>query len=349
MITVKKLQTKVAKKVLQETLSVKKGGTVTVESWNNGLDFARVVLAEARAMGCTASMVLEDEQAYIEGVMRSPKNTLGLMGRNEYGMLKGTDAYVFIPGPLLAAYQKRINPQLMSDSLRYNASWYKAAKKANLKGARLTFGYVGEEMARIMGRTVQQVAERQLSAALVNFEQISRSARKVSSSLTDGSEVSVKAGGSRLEATCKGETTIEDGVVSPQDVKAGDNMTYVPPGFVSKGIDPTSASGTLNVSKSVTRLGVLSDAKLTFKEGRLVQWKSNNSMPMLTELVKSVPEQKRRLTILNVGINPRMDYMFGQDRMVAGSVTAGGFGFTAVVRGADLTVDGHELVTAGKL
>jgi hypothetical protein len=44
-----------------------------------------------------------------------------------------------------------------------------------------------------------------------------------------------------------------------------------------------------------------------------------------------------------------MDYLFGQDRMVAGSVTAGGFGFTAVVREADLTVGGRDLVTAGKL
>src|SRR2546428_7295377 len=118
-------------------------------------------------------------------------------------------------------------------------------------------------------------------------------------------------------------------------MRAGNNMTYVPPGFVSKGVESTSASGTLKVSKSVTRLGLLSDATLTFKEGRLVQWKSKGNMPMLTKLVTTVPEQKRRLTILNVGINPRMDYLFGQDRMVAGSVTAGGFGITAGVIGAD--------------
>ncbi len=349
MDTLNSLRTKVAKKVLRKTLSLKKGQAVTVESWNNGLEFARVVLAEARAMGCTAVMVLEDEEAYIKGVKRSPKNTLGLMGRNEYGMLKGTDAYVFIPGPLLSAYQTRVDPRLMSDSTRYNSSWYDAAKKAKLKGARLTFGYIGEEMAGIMGRTVQQVAERQLSAALVNFEQISSSARRLSSSLTNGSEVSVRAGGSRLEVNLKGETTIEDGVVSQQDMRTGDNMTYIPPGFVSKGVDPTSASGTLKISKSVTRLGLLGDGTLTFKEGRLVQWKSKENMPMLTELVKAVPEQKRKLTVLNVGINPRMDYLFGQDRMVAGSVTTGGFGFTAVVRGANLTVGGRALVTAGKL
>ncbi len=349
MVALNGLYTKVARKVLRETLSVKKGDAVTVEAWNNGLPVARVLVAEARAMGCTALLVLEDEEAYVQGIKHTPKDSLGKMGRNEYGMLEGTDAYVFIPGPLLAAYQTRVDPKLMSDSTGYNDSWYEAAEKSKLKGARLTFGYVGEEMARMIGRTVDQVAERQLSAALADFGNISATARSLSSSFADGSEASVLAGGSRLEFILKGATTVEDGVVSPKDMKEGENMTYIPPGFVTKRIDPDSASGTLKVSKSVTRLGLLGDAKLTFKNGKLVQWRSKDSMPMLAELVKGVPEEKRKLAFMNVGMNPKMDYLFGQDRMVAGSVTFGGFGFTAVVRGADLKVGGRSMVTRGKL
>lgn len=340
---------KVAKKVLAETLAVRKGEAVTVECWNNGLEFARSVVAEARAMGCTAVLSLEDEEAYIEGAIRAPKDRIGIMGRNEYGMIEGTDAYVFIPGPLLAPYQTRIKPQLMSESTKYNRSWYDAAEKAKLRGARLAFGYIGEEMAGVMGRTVQQVVERQLNAALVDFGGIAKTGQRVSSILADGSEATVHTGGLRLQFTLKGETTIEDGVVSRADVKAGDSMAYVPPGFVSRSVDPGSVSGTLSVSKTLTRLGLLEDALLAFREGRLVRWKSEGSTPMLTELVKAVPEQNRRMTILNVGINPKMDYLFGQDRMVAGSVTAGGFGFMAVARRADLTVGGRHVVTGGKL
>jgi leucyl aminopeptidase (aminopeptidase T) len=343
------LYAKVAKKVLQETVSVKKGDAVTVESWNNGLAMARVVVAEARAMGCSAVVILEDEDAYVEGLRRSPRDRVGTMGRNEYGMLEGTDAYVFIPGPLIATYQTRVDPKLMSDSTRYNDSWYDAAEKAKLKGARLTYGYIGDEMARMMGRTAKQVEEKQLSAALADFGEIARSARRLSLSFVDGAEASVQAGGSSLHFMLKGGTTVEDGVVSPKDMKAGENMTYVPPGFVSKVVDSPSASGTLNISKSVTRLGLLSDAKLTFKDGKLVQWKSKGGMPMLTKLVNAVPEEKRRLATLIVGVNPKMDYLYGQDRMVAGSVCATGFGFTAVVRGATLTVGGRQLVKAGKL
>jgi leucyl aminopeptidase (aminopeptidase T) len=343
------LYKRVAKKVLSETLAVKNGEAVTVESWNNGLEFARSVVAEARAMGCTAVLLLEDEEAYIEGIGRGPRDMIGVMGRNEYRMIEGTDAYVFIPGPLLAAYQTRIKPQLMSDSTKYNESWYNAAEKAKLRGARLAFGYVGEEMAGVMGRTVQQVVERQLSAALVDFGCIAKSAQRLSLVLADGADALLHADGSRLQFTLKGETTIEDGVVSREDVDAGNNMTYVPPGFVSRSVDPASVSGTLRVSKTLTRLGLLEDAVLAFREGRLVRWKSRGSMPMLTELVKAVPEKKRKMTILNVGINPKMGYLFGQDRMVAGSVTAGGFGFMAVIRRADLTVGRRHALTGGKL
>ncbi len=77
----------VAKKVLKKTLSVKKGESVTVESWNNGLEVARVFVAEARAMGCTAMLLLEDEVAYVEGIKRSPRGSLGSMGHNEDGMI----------------------------------------------------------------------------------------------------------------------------------------------------------------------------------------------------------------------------------------------------------------------
>jgi leucyl aminopeptidase (aminopeptidase T) len=349
MVALNGLYRRVAKKVLSETLAVKKGEAVTVESWNNGLEFARSVVAEARAIGCAAVLSLEDEEAYIEGASRAPKDRIGMMGRNEYGMIEGTDAYVFIPGPLLAPYQTRIKPQLMSESTKYNRSWYEAAEKAKLKGARLAFGYIGEEMAGVMGRTVQQVVERQLKAALVDFGDIAKTGQRVSSLFANGSEAVVQAGRSRLQFTLKGETTIEDGVVSRADVGAGDNIAYVPPGFVSRSVDPASVSGTLSVSKTLTRLGLLEDAVLAFREGRLVRWKSRGSMSMLMELIKAVPEQNRRMTILNVGINPKMDYLFGQDRMVAGSVTAGGFGFMAVIRRADLTVGGRHVVTGGKL
>lgn len=342
------LYRRVARKVLTETLRMKKGEAVTVEAWNNGLGFAVHAAAEARAMGCTAVMVLEDEQAYVEGVRRAPKDSLGTMGRNEYGLLSGSDAYIFVPGQALAAYSRTLTPAELVDSTRYNASWYEAAKKAGLRGARMVFGYVGRDLARMLGRSPEELVRGQLKAVLADYTGISRDAGRIASQLLDGAEATLSSSGATLRFSLKGETEVEDGIVDEKDVAEGSNMAYVPPGLVTKEVDPDSVNGRVRVSESLTRFGVLNGADLEFEGGRLVGWKSGDAA-RLERLLKPLPEEKRRLVLMGVGVNPVLRYGYGQDRFVRGSVTLAGLGFTAVVRNAVLSAGGNALVKKGSL
>ena len=336
----------VARKVLTETLRMKKGEAVTVEAWNNGLGFARRVVAEARAMGCTAVLMLEDEEAYVEGVRRAPRDSVGAMGKNEYGLLSGTDAYVFVPGQAITAYSKTLTQAELTDSTRYNASWYEAAAKAGLRGARMAFGYVGRDMARMLGRSVEEVVRGQLRAVLVDFGSISRDGGRIAAHLVDGSEASLGSSGAEARFALKGELEVEDGVVDERDVAEGSNMTYLPPGMVIKDLDPDSVNGEVRVSESLTRFGVLRGAELKFQGGRLVGWRSRDSAK-LDRVLKTVPEEKRRLVRVGIGLNPAMRYGLGQDRFVRGSITLLGLGFIAVLRNASLTVGGSALVKKG--
>jgi leucyl aminopeptidase (aminopeptidase T) len=342
------LYRRVARKVLTETLHVKKGEAITVETWNTGLDFATRMVAEARSMGCTAIMILEDEDAYVEGVRRAPKDWVGVMGKNEYNMLAGTDAYVFVPGPVISAYSKRLTAPERDESTRYNSSWYDAAEKAKLRGARLSFGYIGKDLARMLGKSITQAAEGQLKAALVDFGEVSKAAGALEARLTDGAEVMVESGDATLSFNLKGELDSQDGLVDDRDVSVGNNMAYVPPGFVSKGVDPNSVDGRLKMSPTLTRLGVVSDAEFEFKEGRLVTWKSGDRAK-LTKLLDPIPEDKRRLSVMGIGLNPAMKYGFGQDRFVGGAVTLGGLGFSAVVRRGTVSTSDGALLRDGKL
>lgn len=342
------LYSKVAKKVLTETLHVRKGDSVTVESWDNGLPFARRALAEARAMGCTATMIYEDEAAYVEGVRRAPEDVVGAMGKNEYGLLAGTDAYVFVPGQALGAYSRTLLPAERERSTRYNSSWYDAAEKAGLRGARLAFGYVGKDMARFVGRSVPDLVSAQLRAALTDYRQVSASAGKVSPLLTDGSEGEVRSGKTTLRFSFKGELAVEDGIVDDQDKKTGNNMTYVPPGLVTKQVDPESVNGSVTLTDSLTRTGVVRQAVLEFKDGGLEGWKSSEKAKV-KELVEALPAERRRLTLLGVGFNPEAKYGWGMDRFVEGSVTLAGFGFTGLVKNGALKVAGSPLLEGGRL
>jgi leucyl aminopeptidase (aminopeptidase T) len=343
------LYEKVAKKILLETLRAKKGETLTIETWNNGLPFARRLLVEARRIGAIPVMILEDEWAYVEGVKVAPKDVLGSMGEHEHGLLAGSDAYVFIPGPPIGAYSPSLSREEVAESTKYNRSWYEAAEKAKLRGARLPFGYVGREYARLYRKKPEEFVRHQLKAALADFPSISARGRAIGEVMRDGAQATLLTSGGRLEFALKGEMEIEDGVVDEGDVEGGYNMTYVPPGYVMKQIDPTSGRGTVTLSPSVTRLGLLVDAWLEFEGGRLAGWKSRSSSRTLKDLVEAVQPENRTLSSITVGLNPLMKYENGQDRMVSGAIGLSGFGFAGIVRKGSLSGVGRTLVQKGRL
>jgi leucyl aminopeptidase (aminopeptidase T) len=343
------LYDKVARKIISETLRMKKGETLTIESWNNGLPFARRLVVEAKRIGAIPVVVFEDESAYIEGVKVSPKDSLGSMGRHEFGLLAGSDAYVFIPGPPIGAYSPRLSRQEVADSTKYNRSWYEAAEKAGLRGARLPYGYVGKEYARLIRKRPEEVVRNQLRAALADFSSISASGRAIGQALPDGAQGTLVTPGGKLEFALRGELEIQDGVVDEGDVAGGYNMAYVPPGYLSKEVDPASVRGTVALSPAVTRLGLLTDAKLEFEGGKLVGWKSRGSSKTLAALVEAVQPERRVLSFVTLGLNPLMRYENGQDRMVSGAIGLGGFGFTGTVKSGSLSVGGRALVQKGKL
>ena len=342
-----RLYSRVARRVLTETLQVKKGDAVTVETWDNGLPFARKALAEARGMGCTGIMIYEDERAYVEGVRRAPADVVGAMGKNEYALLSGTDHYIFVPGQALGSLSKTLKPVERTRSTRYNSSWYEAAQKAGLKGARLSFGYVGKDLARALGKKAEDVVRSQLRAALADYGQISITAGRIAPLFSDEAEAAVGSGKSTLEFSFKGELGVEDGIVDDHDKEAGENMTYVPPGFVSKEIDPESANGIVEIRDSLTDFGVVPWARLEFKGGRLVSWESEAEATM-KKAVGSLPPEDRRLKLLVLGLNPELDYGNGQDRFVGGALNLSGFGFRGVVKKGDLRVVGKSVVAAGR-
>ncbi len=344
-----KLISDVASKLLDESLRVKKGETVTVETWNTGLPLATEVVRRARRRGCATVVIFEDEESYVDGVKNMPKDVLGVMGRHEYSLLSGTDAYVFIPGPPLGPYYRRISREDYASSTRYNGSWYDAAEKAKIRGVRLSFGYVGEDLSHYLGRGMGQVARTQLKAVLVDLKQIRSKGLAVTGKLRDGSRATLRTGRNELKLTLKGSPSLEDGMVDEDDVTKGENMAYLPPGMVAMDVDNASATGAISLSPSLTRLGFAPALELEFDKGRLARWSSAKPAPMITKIMDSIKEGDRVLSLLTVGLNEKMPYGYGQDRFAAGSVTVGGFGFVGVSRNAVLDVDGAHVVSKGEL
>ncbi len=199
--------------MVSESLHLKKGDSVTIETWNNGFELARKVLMEARKVGAHPIMLFEDEDTYVDSIKDTPKDSMGKMGKHEYELLASTDAYFFIPNEVLEGYTKRLTPAEVDESTSYGSSWYEAAKKANLRGARMSFGFAGKELAKILGKKLDDIIIHQLKATLVDFGDINRMGRELESHLPENSTGVLDSSGSQLHLEFGTRTRVEDGVV----------------------------------------------------------------------------------------------------------------------------------------
>jgi leucyl aminopeptidase (aminopeptidase T) len=347
--TISDLEERVAKKVISESIRLKKGESVTVETWNNGFDLARRFVIEVRRIGAHPIMLFEDEDAYVESVKNTPKDSVGKMGRHEYELLSASDAYFFIPNEVLESYTKRLTPSEVDQSTSYGTSWYEAAEKAKLRGARMSFGFAGKELARFLGKRLDDVIIHQLKATLVDFATLNKTGKELESHLSNNTVGVLTSGGSRLEFEFEDGVRIEDGIVDESDISRGYNMAYLPPGMLTKNLKADSISGKVKLSPTLTRLGIVNDAVLEFEKGRLVSWSSRSSKERLDSLINNQPESERKVSELTIGLNPLVRYGYGEDRFVAGSVGISGLEFTGIVRDGTLRADQTVLVDKGKI
>ncbi len=342
------LYARVARKVLNESLSLQKGECLTVETWNTGLPFARHVVVEARRMGAVPLTVFEDEDAYVEGVKKSPDDTVGEMGKQERALLSRSDVYVFIPGPVLGSYSHRLTREEVVRSTRYNEAWYKAASKAKLRGVRMTFGYIGPEAEGVLGKSVEALVSHQLEASLADYRSIGRKAKEIVGALGKESAGTIKTPGSSLKLRFTGITEVDDGVVDAHDVANESNVCYIPPGFVYAEVEPESVSGTFTLSPTVTRFGLIADGTMELDGGEVVSAKSSRSSAPLKK-VEEVAGKNRRVSSVTIGLNPLLKYGYGQNANSAGVIGVRTMGVNFTAKAGSFSVVGKTLVRRGRL
>ena len=315
-----------AKNVIRKSLQIQPKENVIVESWNHGLDAAKEIVYQLRAVGARPLLLLEDEDTHWRSVETLPAARLGQVSKSEWAALDAADAYIFLPGPAdIARY--RANMPKMEAAFAYNEDWYKRARKAEIRGARVALGYVSPERAAAYGLDYAAWRQMILDASSVDFTAVSRKGRKVADALSHEADVEISApNGTRLTFRLKGRDAMnDDGIVDAQDLGRGASgfMTNVPPGQVYVAPDESSAEGVLVADLPTPYLGTfVRGIKLAFKEGKATWTAEENAEPYRKNWEKA-KGPKDRIGALGIGLNPSARGGFLQNDLVSGVVELG--------------------------
>ncbi len=360
------LSRKFARTILAETLQVRRGDNVTIEAWSEALPWAVPFVNETRRLGARPVLLYEDEAAYWEALRNGLARATGEVGEHEWGLLENSDAYVFFFGPAAWPRYDEISPsRALAEVTRYNAEWYRRAKKARIRGARIYLGRTSPLSAERWKVDLESWRERLLRASLASPRAMHRLGRRVGDRLREGTHVHLThPNGTDLEFRLgRFPVQIDDAYVDEDDLRAGNNLATIPGGVVGVAVDHRSASGRAIGDQPVFYNGGRADGlRWSFQAGRLIDRAFSEGGPEFEARFSAAPKNGRdRLSSFSIGLNPDLENLPQLEDQELGTVllriggntfmggrNASPFSAWLALRGAEVTIDDRPLLRGGK-
>ncbi|MGD0587547.1 MAG: hypothetical protein ABSA63_01970 [Thermoplasmata archaeon] len=355
---------RLARMVLGQCLGVRRGETVTVETWDHALPWARAVVLEARRRGCEPTLVVEDEETFFRSLAQSSGRTVP---GAPAAVAEASDAYVYFPGPANFSRLLGLSGEARDAVLgRHGAEWWRGARRAGLRAARLAVGAATSTAAARFG-VDREAWERELvRGSLVAPDRLARAANHLVRRLHRAQQVRiVHPNGTDLTVELlHAPAIIEDGRVDRADRRAGRLWTQIPTGVVGVPLLSGAAEGLWEsnwatyhrFSDPPLRLG----ARFTFHRGRLSEYAFDRGGAAFAREYARGGRGREQPSGLLLGVNPAISHAPEVAEVAAGAVSLllgrnrslGGrnssrFAYLTTLTGATVELDGEPFLREG--
>lgn len=353
---------RVAANVLWNVLKLRAGETLTIETWTQNLPDANAFVAEARRVGAHPLVVYEDEPTYWKSIKQVDPDLLGTFPKHEEALLEASDAYVFLYGPARESARQRAGPKTLRRLEAYNKEWYRVAKKANVRYARLELGRVSDDRARSFGVSARGWRRELLRASAVPPSILSRSATRLSRSLLKKGELRIRhSNGTDLRLGLKGRSpVIDDG---ERCARGGDFVHVIPAGAMLLAIDEGLGEGIFHSNAPIHGSpGFPNGGSWTLSGGRLTAFTYQEGERRFSRALGRAGIEGSRPGLVGFGLNPEIDQAprCEDERLgtvlfsVGGNATEGGANRSSwmsylLLRDPTVSVDGETVMQRGRV
>jgi leucyl aminopeptidase (aminopeptidase T) len=365
--TPSRLQRDAARNIVTKYLKVRAGENAIIESWNHTLSMASAVVDEVRRVGGRVLLVYEDEDAWWRAIDRKQSKLLGRSSAPEWAALKAADVYVNFWGPGDTDRIERLPDEPGNEAFAWNGPWYEVARKAGLRGVRMTTGFVTEGRAKEWGLNRARWEERLLRASLIDPEELAESGARLAKALSQGKNVRIThSNGTDLEVALAGiAPRLTDG--RPRPCRKGDPpsgmLQQVPAGTVDVALDSKTAEGSFHANR---RTNIWwnwhAGGTLEFADGKLTSYSFEEGEKEFVRQYKNATAGKDRTSVLKLGLNPAVtdvpnletvedgsvSLQIGGNRYLSGTNKSSFFTWFSLA-GAEIAIDGTPVIRAGKV
>ena len=361
------LQRDAARNIVAKYLKVRAGENTIIESWEHTMPLARAMVDEVRRVGGHTLFVYEDEDAWWRAIDRKQAKLLGQSSAPEWAALGATDVYVNFWGPGDGPRIEKDVEDALDPAFDWIGHWYEVARKAGLRGGRMTVGFVTEGRAKEWGLDRAQWEESMLRASLTDPEELAKCGARLAKVLARGEKVRIThPNGTDLEVGLAGlAPRLTDG--RPHAYRKGDPsagmLQQIPSGTLDVLLDSRTAEGSFYANRRTNIWwNVYAGGELEFANGKLTSYSLAEGEKMFGRRYKSGTAGKDRTSLLKLGLNPAVKNVPNLETIEGGSVSlqiggnkglggSNGSNFFSwfSLAGSEIAVDGTPVVRAGKI
>jgi aminopeptidase len=362
-----------ARNVLRNSLLLRRGENLLVETWSGTQAWAESLLLEARILGARPLLVVEDEATYWKGVEEAPASHLGQVGTHEWAALKACDAHVYFWGPSDTVREEALPSSVRNRIMANDHEWFRLVQRSGIRSIRWDLGRSNEVWAHRYGVDLAKWRSELIEGATVDPRPMRRDGQHLAKKFRTGKSVRIThKNGTDLTLRLAGRRPrVDDGVIDAADVRAGDVVQVIPSGVTVVTVDERFAEGTfvaegsggVAFSSLATNQIPLRGGRWSFRNGKLTEYSFERGEAEFRRAFRAAGPGKDRPGLISVGLNPSttsIPLLFDQERGVL-SLTIGrnsemgghnrGSRFVAYspIRNADVSVDGTPILRNGAL
>ena len=362
MVTVQRL----ARSIVHDSLRPKEYEPVIISTYPHTIELAEQIDLECQKAGADPFMVLETDKTFYGQFKNFSEENLKKVSAHCLGIADYARSYVYLggprdPGPMARVPRERFAAMFDGEEAHHVKNLEKKPKTLGVP-----LGSITRERARVYGFNFARWKASVEGAIAVNYPKLQASGAKAAALLGRPGAVRITAdNGTDLRFRLIGEPRrpdVDDGVISDEDVAAGNTDASLPAGVVYVAPDEESAQGTFVSDVGIPQVGrVIEGLSWTFKDGRAVDFTARRNLAAAQTSWETATGDRDRLGALALGINPRAKPGFLQSTAVSGAVTVtigdnrdlGGknvstYGFPSTLVSGTVELDGKVIIDRGK-
>ncbi len=363
MVTVERL----ARSIVRDSLRPKEYEPVVISTYPHTIELAEHVALECQKLGADPAIFLDTDNVFYGQFKNLTDGNLRRVSAHCVGLLDYTRSYVWLGGPKDPGPMRRVPKEKFAAMYAGEQAHYDRALEKKPKSVGVALGMVTRERAKTYGFNYAKWKAMTEAAIAADYGQLEDLGQRFSGLLSQPYDVHVAAdNGTDLRFRLAGperKAHVNDGVISDDDLAAGNPDAALPAGAVWVAPVEDSAEGTFVSDLPIPQMGKLIEGlSWHFERGRITEFTGKRNVDLAQVGRDEATGERDMFGAFGIGLNRKARPGFLTNYIVAGTVTVGvgdnreyggknrsTWGFTGTLSRATVEIGGKTVVANGKL